>query len=54
MEAIGFLCNNLSAIDLKTFLINVQQQLDELFLETMTTNMININLGGLHVRVFID
>jgi hypothetical protein len=32
MKAIDFLCNNLSAIELKSFLIDVQTQLDEKFL----------------------
>ncbi len=32
IEAIDFLCNNLSAINLKIFLINVQKQFDRKFL----------------------
>jgi hypothetical protein len=54
METIDFLCNNLSTIDLKMFLISVQEQLDELFLETVGPNIIHINIGGLQVRILID
>jgi hypothetical protein len=32
MQTNGFLCNNLSASDLKSFLISVQEQLDNSFI----------------------
>ncbi|CAF4588462.1 unnamed protein product, partial [Rotaria sp. Silwood2] len=38
-ETINFLCYNLSAIDLKSFLINVQQQLDNIFLAVVAPLM---------------
>ncbi|UJR30912.1 hypothetical protein I4U23_018422 [Adineta vaga] len=46
MEAKNFLCNNLLVIDLKTFLIDVQQQFDTIFLTNIGPNFVNIILDG--------
>ncbi|CAF0829832.1 unnamed protein product [Rotaria sordida] len=45
-ETINFLCSNLSAIDLKSFLISVQEQLDQIFLIDMTSIMESFVVGG--------
>ncbi|CAF2630332.1 unnamed protein product [Rotaria sp. Silwood2] len=49
IEAKDFLCNNLSAIDLKNFLISVQLQLDGTFLNNMRSNIINIDHTGAQI-----
>ncbi|CAF2628741.1 unnamed protein product [Rotaria sp. Silwood2] len=49
IERIDFLCNNLSINDLKLFLINVQEQLDEIFLIDTIPNMINPTIDGLQI-----
>ncbi|CAF3444208.1 unnamed protein product [Rotaria sp. Silwood1] len=45
IQAKDFLCNNLSAVDLKNFLISVQKQLDETFLTNIQSNMMNNGLA---------
>jgi len=45
MQAKNFLCNNLTRIDLKNFLISVQKELDKLFLENMPSNLINVDFN---------
>ncbi|CAF4091856.1 unnamed protein product, partial [Adineta steineri] len=50
-ESKDFLCKNLSAIDLKNFLISVQQQLDNTFLVVMGPNIIGISFSGLQIML---
>ena len=40
IESQDFLCNNLSATDLKLFLISVQKQLDDIFLVKKSKNFL--------------
>jgi hypothetical protein len=54
MEAKNVLCNNLSAIDLKMFLIDVQQQLDGLFLVITAPTIANITTDVLRVRILMN
>ncbi|CAF4378814.1 unnamed protein product, partial [Adineta steineri] len=42
-----FLCNNLSATDLKLFLISVQNQLDDILLTNIAPDMIKFTMGGM-------
>ncbi|CAM4887474.1 unnamed protein product [Rotaria socialis] len=44
MDAKDFLCNNLSTTDLKSFLISLQIQLDQVFLNDVQLNLMNTNI----------
>ncbi|CAF1011818.1 unnamed protein product [Rotaria sordida] len=49
IQAKDFLCNNLSAIDLKNFLISVQKQLDIIFLTHIELNIMNTGLTSTQI-----
>ena len=51
-EAEEFLCQNLSAVDLKAFLIEVQQQLDEKFVENTGPVIADLINNGVEVMKF--
>ncbi|CAF1162270.1 unnamed protein product [Adineta steineri] len=43
----NFLCNNLSATDLKLFLISVQNQLDDILLTNMAPDIVKLTMNGM-------
>ncbi|CAF0854184.1 unnamed protein product [Adineta ricciae] len=47
IQIMNYLCNNLSAIGLKTFLVNVQEQFDEILVTTSAPIFFNLALNGL-------